>query len=565
MINWFKNISLGKKLIGGFMLASLITAIIGGMGYIRISSNMDDVEEMVGSDVKLLKEAEELQIEALLHRRYEKDFLLSIGKKEKQKGYIAKFNKASVKTVELLGLIIKEVNHDKDLSSKVKNAALKAQSSYMEYKKGFIELSKTIWADDTITPQKGDALMKPFKGHIYTFESNVKILLAAALVKMDTTSKSIIASGKSSRRTIGFLLVAGLILSLLLGFVLKALITGPINAVVNFANNMADGDLTQRIDLNQQDEIGTLINSLNHMSENLKDMFFDVNKSSQTLSSSSSELSTISDQITSNSQHTASKSNSVAAAAEEMNTNMNSVANATELATNNIQMVVAAVEEMTATIQEIANNTAKGSEITKNAVMHAKDVSLKVDALGKAAEEINKVTGTIADISEQTNLLALNATIEAARAGEAGKGFAVVAGEIKELANQTASATSEINGKIAEVQKTTAESVSAIESIVNVINKINDIVTTVAASIEEQSATTHEISSNVTQAAQGVQEVNDNINQISAVTAEVTQNVSKVSQAAEESNNGSERVHKSAEELTILAGNLNKMVGRFKI
>ncbi|MCP3923803.1 MAG: HAMP domain-containing protein [Desulfobacterales bacterium] len=563
-MQWFKNISLGKKLIGGFLLASLITAVIGGVGYIRISSNMDDVEEMVTSDVQLMKEAEELQILALLHRRYEKDFLLNIGKKEKQKGYIAKFNKVSVKTEGLLRIIAKEMNNN-DFSPTIKDAATNAQSSYAKYKQGIIGLSKTIWADDTLTPQKGNALMKPFKDHIYIFESNVKILLAAALAKVDAKSKTIISSGKSSRIIIGFLLIVGFVLSLLLGFVLKALITGPIIAVVNFANNMADGDLTQKIDLKQKDEIGTLINSLNHMSENLKDMFLDVNKSTQTLSSSSSELSTISDQITSNSQHTAAKSNTVAAAAEEMNTNMNSVVNATELATSNIQMVVAAVEEMTATIQEIANNTAKGSEITKSAVIHAKDVSLKVDALGKAAEEINQVTGTIADISEQTNLLALNATIEAARAGEAGKGFAVVAGEIKELANQTASATSEINGKISEVQKTTAESVSAIESIVSVINEINDVVATVAASIEEQSATTQEISSNVTQAAQGVQEINDNINQISAVTAEVTQNVSEVSQAAEESNTGSEKVHKSAEELTVLAGNLNKMVGKFKI
>ena len=152
---------------------------------------------------------------------------------------------------------------------------------------------------------------------------------------------------------------------------------------------------------------------------------------------------------------------------------------------------------MTSTINEISKNTAKGSETTGRAVDTAKQVTNKVDALGRAAREINKVTETIADISAQTNLLALNATIEAARAGEAGKGFAVVAGEIKALAQQTAQATSEISLKIESVQTTTQESVTAIGSIVEVIDEINSIVSTIASAIEEQSITTQEIASNV--------------------------------------------------------------------
>ena len=99
-------------------------------------------------------------------------------------------------------------------------------------------------------------------------------------------------------------------------------------------------------------------------------------------------------------------------------------------------MIVSSAEEMTATINEIANNTAKGSETTSQAVTIAQEVSRKVNKLGKSASDITKVTESIADISAQTNLLALNATIEAARAGEAGKGFAVVASEIKTLAQK---------------------------------------------------------------------------------------------------------------------------------
>jgi methyl-accepting chemotaxis protein len=228
-------------------------------------------------------------------------------------------------------------------------------------------------------------------------------------------------------------------------------------------------------------------------------------------------------------------------------------------------MIVAATEEMTVTINEIANNTAKGSETTADAVKKAQGISEKVDALGEASSQISKVTETIKDISEQTNLLALNATIEAARAGEAGKGFAVVAGEIKALAQQAAEATREINENIFGVQSITAESITAIESIVTVINEINDIVTTVATSIEEQSATTQEISNNVSQAAAGIQEVNENVNQTSAVAGEVTKNIAEVSQAAGEMNTGSQQVYTRSAELSKLAENLNEMVSQFKI
>jgi methyl-accepting chemotaxis protein len=334
--------------------------------------------------------------------------------------------------------------------------------------------------------------------------------------------------------------------------------------IARIAESIAKGDLTVEFNASGDKTTGVYKN-MEKMTQDLSHMFKDISMGVQTLTSSSTELSAVSEQISTNADQTAENSNSVASAAEEMSTNMSSVAAASEQTTANIQMIVAASEEMTATINEIANNTAKGSETTSQAVQRAEEVSEKVDELGKAALEINKVTETIADIAAQTNLLALNATIEAARAGDAGKGFAVVAQEIKSLALQTDEATKEISEKISSVQTTSTESVAAIESIVKVINDINDIVTTVATAIEEQSATTQEISDNVSQIAEGIQEVNENINQTSAVTGEVTQNITNVSQSADEVKTGSQQVMTSASELSKLAENLNEMVGRFKI
>ncbi len=131
--------------------------------------------------------------------------------------------------------------------------------------------------------------------------------------------------------------------------------------------------------------------------------------------------------------------------------------------------------------------------------------------LGESSAEIGQVIKVITSIAQQTNLLALNATIEAARAGEAGKGFAVVANEVKELAKQTAKATEDISQRIATIQTDAKGAVKAIETISGVINKGNDISGTIATAVEEQSATTNEMSRNALEAAKGAGEIASSI------------------------------------------------------
>jgi len=350
-------------------------------------------------------------------------------------------------------------------------------------------------------------------------------------------------------------------------FFLNRAIVHPIQQTAEMIRDISEGegDLTKRLIVTSQDEIGEMAHYFNQFIEKLQSIIGSTMDNARTVDSSSKDLAEVSAQMTTNASNTAERSNAVAAAAEEMTTNMSSVSTAMEEAAANIQMVVAAAEEMTATIHEIANNTAKGNTITQSAVTTAEEVSKKINRLDLAAKDIGKVTETIADISGQTNLLALNATIEAARAGDAGKGFAVVAQEIKALAQQTAHATDEINTRISDVQLTTVDSVESINRIVQVINEINEIMTTVATAIEEQSVTTREILNNVAQAASVVNEANDNMAQISEATAEVTQNIAQVNQDTDHMNTGSVQVNDSAKQLSKLAAELNDMLGHFKI
>ncbi len=369
----------------------------------------------------------------------------------------------------------------------------------------------------------------------------------------------------SLMKTISVLAVCVILFTVFFAVMISRSLTRGISKAVDVARNIAKGDLTQQLDIHQKDEVGRLINALNEMAQNLRNMFSGIASGIETLTASSSDLSAVSEQISASVGQTSEKSANVSASAQAMSDNMDTVAAATEEATASIQMIVSATEEMSATLQEVAKNTARGSETTSRAVASAREVSAKVDQLNQAATQINKVTETIADISEQTNLLALNATIEAARAGEAGKGFAVVASEIKDLAHQTALATQEINARISEVQGTTSESIESINVIVTVINEIDTIVTAIAGVIEEQTATTREIANNVSQAAAGLGEVNENVNKSSTVAGEVTQEIASVNEATTHLEDGSRQILDRAGELKSLAENLNAMTARFKI
>jgi methyl-accepting chemotaxis protein len=387
--------------------------------------------------------------------------------------------------------------------------------------------------------------------------------------KAEEVTNTTVASAQSSAirgRLITILCLGiGIVLAVTLGILLTHLITKPLFKGVALAKAMSEGDLTQTMDVDQQDEIGALARSLNEMAGNLRRMFGDISKGVITVGESSGQLAAISNQMSTGAESTAGRSNQVAVAAEEMSANQSSIAAAMEQASINVNMVAAATEEMSATITEIARNSGKAKEITTEAVHQSQKASERVYELGRAAEEINKVTEAITAISEQTNLLALNATIEAARAGEAGKGFAVVANEIKELAKQTAASTLDIKKKIQGIQEATSVTVKEINQISAVIADVDLMVATIAVAVEEQTATTKEITKNVQQASQGIAEVNDNVSQSSIVASEIAADIAAVNGSTSEMSKASNQVKISAEELSSVADTLKVMVAQFHI
>ncbi len=442
----------------------------------------------------------------------------------------------------------------------------------MQAKKQAQEMSlqfDTLVADNSerinaILGKESEIINNDLRGVVKNIEEGISKRSTATVDEITARSNSL-----NSRTRNYFVIgsVVGLLLVLAILFMNAnstiKLLGGEPATMVQLTKRIAGGDLTADNDIEAVS--GSLQEALLEMSQNLRNIIGVIVHEGRSLQTASTELALAAEDMSGGAEQSSSRANAVAAATEEMSANMETVTLASKQAANNVNVVASAMEEMTMAVQEIAQNTAKASSMTDDAVRRAVGSTEKVNHLGVAASDISKVTEVITEISEQTNLLALNATIEAARAGEAGKGFAVVANEIKELARQTAQATGEIKVKIETIQSSTVETVSDISAISSVINNVNELVATVAAAVEEQSATANDISNNINEASSGINEVNENVGQASAVASEIARDIADVSRVSGEAKEGSHKLQESSGNLKNIASNINKETSQFDL
>ncbi len=512
---------------------SLFTKVVAG--YQRKGTTetglVGEFRDEVHAIEKLVTEAKALQLDVdmLTLRRNEKDYML----------------RGDNKYVDELLQNVKKFETDVGLSQLRRTDKESLLSHVETYEKLFLQV---VNVDVEIAQN-----VQKFTAVIHEVEPLIEESVTSAQSLADETTKAFNATIRSAQSQMYVALFIAVILGVLMALYISGTIVNAINKIVAMVKDIAtgEGDLTVRLALDSNDELGELAKWFDVFVEKLHGIITKVKHSAKEVATAGSEISAASEQM--------------AAGAEEQQAQLSEVATS--------------IEEMSAMILETSNNAAQTQDNANEANLIAKKGSGTVDhtiagiqeigsiveaasnqigTLKLRSQEIADVIKVIDDISDQTNLLALNANIEAARAGEAGRGFAVVADEVRKLAERTVGATADIEAKIKQIQKDVNSSVEAMQTITEKSKSGQKLAGEAGAALGEISGSIDQVNAAISQIASAAIEQ-------SAGVEEISKNVESVSTVSKQSASGAQELAASSEQLNREVQGLDKLMDQFKV
>lgn len=393
-------------------------------------------------------------------------------------------------------------------------------------------------------------------------------------------------SMKHINKVIKMLLIKSIviaIISFIVGGIIIALlikkITNPLRILVEVANKVSNGDLTQYIDIKSEDEVGVLADSFNKMINNLRNITSKIQDVALTVSSYSQELFSAAEQASTVSEQIAISTQDVADGSEKQ-------VESTTLVSNNIKEVAYNIEKINEEINDVVDNADNTSVLASDGRKKMNSMIKQMNAIKdsvnytfnimhefeKTSDEIGNIVQVINNIADQTNLLALNAAIEAARAGESGRGFAVVADEIRKLAEESIKSSDNIKTLINKTQENTKKAIVSIEEGNKETEKGELVVKEVGISLKEIIQGFDLTKSKLDIANENILEVNKNtenivnlVGEIESISEESAANTEEVAASSEEQSATIEEITRSVEQLANMSRELEEIIQVFKL
>ena len=485
----FKSFSIAKRLASGFGAVLALLVVVALSGYWGMESVASETVNMLHGDAAVALKSDEINIDVLQLRRGEKDMLLNLDDATKFADYHTKWKNALGETQrDIADLDSLPINSDeKQLVGQIK-------SDLATYEQGAEAVVAGIGAGTIKTPQQGNQKITDVKDEIHRLEAAAGKLTDAHRKTME--SKDVTISDFAKRTAIVMFLIVVLtfaVASLVTFFVSRG-ITRPIKSMAGHLHEMAQGggDLTKRIDIASQDEVGQMATSFNVFVKKLEEIITEVRTSSE----------------------------GVASAAGQVASSASSLSQGTSEQAASIEETTSSLEQMSASIAQNAENSRQMEQMAMKGAKDSEDSGTAVRETVGAMKQIAERISIIEEIAYQTNLLALNAAIEAARAGDHGRGFAVVATEVRKLAERSQTAAQEIGGLASKSVGVAERSGELLQELVPAIKKTAELVQEVAASSREQSG--------------GVGQINKAMGSVDTVTQRNASSAEELSSTAEE-------------------------------
>lgn len=513
MLRYFSGLRIGARLSGAFLLVALIGSVIGGFGVWGLGQLHDMNERLYQTELQGLSVLKEANINLIYAGRARSAYMAADSDEERTQQKL-KFE-ASVKMMDTL----RERARSYFYSEKGQGLLDNFEQIETLWKKESAEFFAEV--EQIPVVYAGQKISKLEKSLGVSGDQLDQLMTELAKLKEDVSARTADEGAALYDRMRSLLIglaVLGVVLSMLLGWVVKRGIVRPLARAVQAARQVAAGDLTSNIVVTTRDETGDLMQALKDMNDSLARIVKDVRDGCENIASASSQIA-------------------------EGNADLSQ---RTEEQASSLEETAASMEELTSTVQQNASNASEADRLVGRASAVAgqggeavQGMVQTMSAIAESSRRISDITGVIDGIAFQTNILALNAAVEAARAGEQGRGFAVVAGEVRTLAQRSAVAAKEIKALIEESVGRVGDGARQANDAGNTMREVEDSVRQVATLVRE-------ISSASGEQADGIGQVNQAVSQMDSVTQ---QNAALVEEAAAAAVSMQEQASRLAQEV----------------